>query len=399
MKKKFLYISALLFALLCACTTKENNEKPIMTSTPTATSAPTETPLPTPTNTPVATPTPTADVIAQRYINGLERMDISELNGFVDKEDSIRNSNLMNYGNVTYDEEGKLYYVDQNTHEICVSDYNGEKKRVICQTNDKFTSMLQLSGEWLYYNTEHTAIMRVNVENGEIEQVAEERSGPFVIKEEKIYLSWKRLSVIDLDGKNEEVIDETFLYGYLPIYSTEYVISEVGNSKLRSKGYILVRDGENTKLLKQRGRFPLLAGNYLCMSDASSERNALTTKFRVWNIKTNREYQLGSYADQTVVSDGETIYFSRDGYNNQSGRMWNGEELKSDKMYTFFYRWNETMKEPELFWIPTEASNGIYNIFLTPKAIYAEDKIYIDGKSKYTLFYYDLVTGETGQIY
>jgi len=398
MKKIFLRISALSLVLLCACTTKENDEKPIMTPTPTATVAPTQTPLPTPTNTPAATPTLTADVLAQRYINGLERMDISELNGFVDKEDSIRNSNLMNYGYVTYDEEGNLYYVDQNTHEICVSDYNGENKRVICQTNDKFTSMLQLSGEWMYYNTGHTAIMRVHIETGEIEQVAEEHSGPFFIKDEKIYLSWNGLSVMDLDGKNEVVIDDTFLYSDFPTYSTEYGISYIADFKLRWKGYLLVFDGESTKVLKQRGIFPLLAGNYLCMSDAGNARD-LSTKFRVWNLKTNREYELGLYADQTVVSDGETIYFSRDGYNNQSGRMWNGEELKSDKMYTFFYRWNETMTKPELFWILTEAHNGIYNIFLTPKAIYAEDSEYKADKPAYTLFYYDLETGETGQVY
>ena len=303
MKKKFLYISALALALLCACTTKENNEKLIMTPTPTATVAPTETPLPTPTNTPVATPTPTADVLVQRYINGLERMDISELNGFVDKEDSIRNSNLMNYGYVTYDEEGNLYYVDQNTHEICVSDYNGENKRVICQTNDKFTSMLQLSGEWLYYNTEHTAIMRVHIETGEIEQVAEEHSGPFFIKNEKIHLSWNGLSVMDLDGKNEVVIDDTFLYSDFPTYSTEYGISHIANFKLRWKGYLLVFDGESTKVLKQRGIFPLLAGNYLCMSDAGNARD-LSTKFRVWNC-CFRLLAYPSLNDTSIQQNGE----------------------------------------------------------------------------------------------
>ena len=400
MKKKILWISTLALIILCTCTPKENNENPLMTPTltPTATAAPTETPVPTPTNTPVATPTPTEDVLAQWYINSLERMDISELNAFVDQEHSIRNSNLLNYGYVTYDKDGNFYYIDQNTDEIYVSDYNGENKRLICQTNGDIFGWMQVAGEWLYYNTSKTAIMRVHIETGEVETVMEEFSGDFIIEGDKIYTGLHGLFVTDLDGKNTEAVDDTLQYCYLPTYSNGYGISNIANLKLMWKGYLLVFDGESTKVLKQRGVYPLLAGNYLCMSDAGNVRD-LTTKFRVWNLKTNREYELGNYADQTVVSDGETIYFSRDGYNNQSGRTWNGEELRSDKMYTFFFRWKEPMKEPELFWILTEANNGIYNIFLTPWAIYAEDSEYKDGKLAYTLFYYVLETGETGRVY
>ena len=107
MKKNVIWISVLAVTLLCACSTKENNEKPIMTPTPTpaVTAAPTETPLPTPTNTPVATPTPTKQQVAQTYINSLETIELTDLDCYVDLEESIRNSNLLNYGWLTYDEE------------------------------------------------------------------------------------------------------------------------------------------------------------------------------------------------------------------------------------------------------------------------------------------------------
>lgn len=394
MKKILLWISILAISALCACNTTEKNvPSPTPTLEPVVTVTPTVTP--TPTSTPKATPTPSLDVLAQRYINGLERMDITRLNCYVDKEDSIRNSNLMNYGYLTYDEEGNLYYVDQNTNAIYVSDYNGENKRLIYENEDVF-GWLQVKDDWLYFNTSRTAIKRVNITTGEVEDLLEELSGDFIIDGDKIYTNLNGLCASDINGQNTEVIDASLQYTYLPSYSDDYGVSNV--SGIMSKGYVLVFDGETTKVLKQRGLYPLLAGNYLCMSDAGGSRN-LTTKFRVWNIKTGKEFELGLYADQTVVSDGETIYFCREGYNHQIGRTWNGEELSLSQTYNFFYRWNEKMKEPELFWIPTAAKHGIYNIFLTPKAIYAEDNVYKDGKNTYTLFYYDLETGETGVVY
>ena len=127
MRKNVLWISVLAVAILSACTTKENNEKPIMTptSTPTATAAPTETPLPTSMNTPIVSPTPTEEEVVVAYLNSFDRIDCTDIESYVNKEDSIRNSNLLNYGFLTYDSEGNIYYVNENDSKIYRSDGRG----------------------------------------------------------------------------------------------------------------------------------------------------------------------------------------------------------------------------------------------------------------------------------
>lgn len=216
MRKNVLWISVLAVAILSACTTKENNEKPIMTptSTPTATAAPTETPLPTSMNTPIVSPTPTEEEVVVAYLNSFDRIDCTDIESYVNKEDSIRNSNLLNYGFLTYDSEGNIYYVNENDSKIYRSDGRGGNKQLICE-NVNAWGWLQLKGEWLYYLGHDTSINRVNIISGEDEQLFGARSGAFTIDGEKLYFEDGKngFVAVDLDGQNKEVV-----FNCLPVF-------------------------------------------------------------------------------------------------------------------------------------------------------------------------------------
>ena len=116
MKKTLFGVGILLLVFLCACTTQENSENPVMTPTVTVT----------PTNTPVATPTtglkptqiPEELQEFNEYIADMETADWMDLDIYADKETSIRNSNRLNYGYVTYDEAGQIYFVDKNNGDL-----------------------------------------------------------------------------------------------------------------------------------------------------------------------------------------------------------------------------------------------------------------------------------------
>jgi len=380
MKKKFLCIGALSLALLCACTVKVNNEKPIMTPTPITT--PTNIPLPT--NTPRPTPTPSEKDIEDAYINSLEFIDWTELECRIDEEASRRNSNFLNYGYLTYDVHGNIYFVDCNTGGIYVSNYQGENKRLIGEDENAF-GFLQLSGDWLYYMTDKGATKRVLVETGEIEQISEEHTGAFVIEDGKLYKD--NGYVYDLEGKNGEPMSGHKESGCsIQSKGTDFwICSARGKYKTYNEFYILKYDGRELQVLKQRGGLPLLAGHYL--STTSPETNLR----RIWNLETKEEIDLGVWTDQSVVSDGKDFYYKETKVFDptlEEGESWPG-------MDTCIYHWDG--EKTEAIWMIE--SDNLYELFLTPTALYCTPQMKIDGKGGYHLLYYILETGETGVIY
>ncbi len=379
MKKAVIYLSMMALIALCACTTRENNEKPIMT--PTATVVPTEA---IPTNTPRPTPTPSAKDIEDAYINSLESMDWTELTCYADEATSIRNSNLLNYGCLTYDGEGNIYYVERNSGGIYVSKEKGEDSRLIYEDKDVF-GWLQLCGDWLYYSTKNTVVKRIHLVTGEVEQVLEERSGQFIIEDGKLYSD--RGYVYDLDGKNKETLPKFAEAGlFYPSRGNNFwICSALGKYKKYYQSYLIQYDGQNMKVLNQRGGFPLLAGTYL------STIHPETNLRRVWNLETKEEFNFNAWTDQTVVSDGTDFYYKETKVFDstlEEGEIWPGLD-------TCIYHWDG--EKTEAIWMIK--SDNLYEMYLTPTVLYCMPQMKIDGKGGYHLVYYDLETGETGVIY
>jgi len=118
-------------------------------------------------------------------------------------------------------------------------------------------------------------------------------------------------------------------------------------------------------------QYPLLAGKWLSVFDLS------TGTRQVWDLETDEKFDLKVYA-QKAVSDGKNIYYA-----------WNGG-------ITVIYCWNGS--EAEEIWRMENIKNLQYS-YLTPEVLYLMQDVYQDGKKMYQLWYYELETGKTGQIY
>lgn len=339
-------------------------------------------------------PTPTLDTIAEEYLAALETVDWIEFNQYVDEKASIRNSNLLNYGYLTYDEKGNIYFTDERAGGIYVSDYKGENKQLLSE--DKGT-MLQIEGEWLYYNSAVCGIDRINIATGEREHLYESKCGEFAIVDEKLFINTPDgLVLLSISDDKKEVVLNPEEIGFTQmssgIVSDSFLCnaylsySLVGNADLLWKGYLVHFDGEKIKLINQRGVFPLVAGSYISVVDVETDSRLIC------NLKTKEVIDLNAQTGQTAVSDGQSVYYKKMMYGDAYVKE--GETIP-DKMKTFIFKWDGV--KSELLWqIDTD---NLYYMFLTPKALYCLPQINIDGKYGYHLLYYDLETGETGQIY
>jgi len=390
MKKNVaLWLSMLGLVLLCACTTKENNEKPIMTPTPTVTVAPTETPVATPTLSPLMEQWLERQK-EEEYIDSLETIDWTELDCYMDAEESRRNSNLLNYGWLTYDASGNIYYINQDDDDIYVCGQKGEDLRLLCE-NQGAQGWLQLSGEWLYFRADGAVVKRVHVVTGEIEQIMEEGTGSFIVEGEKIITHQGYVS--DLNGQNGEQIPGWIelgtLYNFLS--GNDFWIQSViaGNNQKFIKAYLFVYDENGTKVLKQHGGWPLLAGNYFSMADTEDDKLR-----HVWNLKTKEHFEINSQTDETIVSDGTTFYYKKIVKGDEEYEM-GGVIWATDLDYAI-YKWSEETGAEEIWRMD---SDNLYQMYLTPTALYFMPQMTQDGKYGYHLLYYILETGETGQIY
>jgi len=375
MRKKVLWISMLAVAMLSACTTKENNEKPIMTPTPTVTIAPTETLLPTPTNTPVATPTPTKEQAVQIYLRTLDTIDWMELESNVDEETSRHNSNFLNYGYLDYDTEGNIYYINKNDGGIYASTCRGENKRLL--SDEKVAeAMLQRSGEWLfYYNKVTKGIDKIHINTCEKKYVFDHGPfGQFVIEGDKIYARNDGFCSFDLDGTNREVLPNA--------EEAELFYPSRGNGfwigKSRFFPYLLMYDGKKVVKLNQQGTLPLLAGKYLSVIDPD------TMERHIWNLETKKDSNLKVCTDKSIVSDGNVFFYA------------GMSKFRDDDYVTAVYSWDGT--KPEEI-ISAKGARSIDHMFLTPEYLYYLPQLMVDEKLVYQLWYYELSTGETGLIY
>ncbi len=314
--------------------------------------------------------------VLEEELASLEVLDWTELTCYADESVSLRNSNLLNYGYVTYDEEGHIYFTDANRGigGIYVSDYNGENKR---QLSEDTGIALQVEGDWLYYKQEGSGIKRIHIETGEAGTVWEGACGEFIVAGGKIYISAPEgFCVIEPDGSNKEILREQNPSMVSYVEGDGFWLGNAINDTDASwfwKGYLMGYDEESDKLflVDQGSMYPLLAGNWLSVLDVE------TISRQVWNLETEEMFDLKAYAHR-AVSDGNYLYYAD----------------KKDSFVTI-YRWNGEVTE-EIWQVEAVAMEYMY---LTPDALYCLPTVVADNKQVQQLWYYDLETGETGIIY
>lgn len=380
MRKKTYFFVLIMVVVLGACNKEPEGE---ITPTPTeileTTVMPSFTSTPAITFTPIPTPTPTEDQKFATYISTIETINWSQLNGEVDEETSRKNSNLLNFGYLDYDEEGNIYYINKGDRGIYSCGARGENLRLIGQLQ-MADRMLQKKGEWLYfYNNKTRNLDRVHIETGELEHILEDGTyGQFVIIGDKILTRGEGFCSYDLTGNNEEVLENT-VGANLCYYSRGDGFWICETYRLVDKYYLLQYDGKTVRRLKQKGSFPLMAGHYLSVVDPETKER------HIWNLDTKKDTNLSVMTEKTVVSNGKVFYFS------------GPSVMRSmEEYYTPIYCWDGVSKKKLL---TVEGARNIYHLFLTPDMLYYMPQVKVGNNMCHQLWYYDLQTGETGQIY
>lgn len=380
MKKSIILLFCLLIFFLCACHTNkaDENESKVIQENQMGKEGSLDEKMTSVADT-TPSPTPTKDEKSAAYLKSLETISWTELECYVDEETSRHNSNFLNFGYLDYDAEGNIYYINKNDGCIYFSNSQGENKRLLSDRNAA-EAMLQLEGEWLfYYNKGTKSIRRTNVVTGATEDVLVNGAyGQFVVTGNRIYTNDEGFCSFSLDGGNREVLPHTE-DAKLCYYSQGDEFWICKSSHLSKQGYLVKYDGEKVQILDERGAFPLLAGNYLSIVNEKTEER------HIYNLTTKQDINLKVKTEKAIVSDGIYFYYSE----------W---EQKNSKRKVTLYRWDGTKTE-EIQAIENEEINPIYHMFLTPEKLYYLTNGMKNEGAYYQLFYYDLETGETGQIY
>ena len=320
-------------------------------------------------------PTITEKTDVPEKLAALKTLDWTELTCYADKTTSLKNSNLLNSGYLTYDESGNIYFADRNSGGIYTSGCHGEDKRLL---NEDSGFALQTEGDWLYYHSTAGGIKRIHTETGEVETVYEAACGEFAVIGERVYINAAEgFCITDTDGENKELWQKAEEQPRTALSKGNgmWLSNSVNDTDIQWfwKGYLLVLNEDNKEnlLLNQRGAYPLVAGNLISVFDVH------TNTRHIWNLKTKEDIDLNVYA-QRVVSDGAALYYIKNG--SSKSALW---------------RWTEEATEELLL---MEAKN-IEFTYLTEDAFYWMAQAVVDKVSVQQLWYYDLTTGETGQIY
>lgn len=382
MKKNGRYIIFVLVCMLfCACDAKNMREETTISSSEGKISiTPINSPVPAATSTSAPTPTPTIEKIAMAYLNSLNRVSWTGLECYVNREDSIRNSNLLNYGWLTYDAEGNIYYSKEYEAGIYRCTSKGENKYLVSEVQG---DCLQIKEDWLYYrNKTDKSIYRISITTGVLEQIFESACVEFIVGAEEITVdALEKVYSIGLDGENKKMLSapsEINLFTFTSSDNFWLTNAAAGTTDIYNKGYLFKFDGKNVEVLKERGNFPLLAGNYLSVVDP------VTLKRHIWNLDTNIDVDLGIRTEKAMVSDGNKFFYAGPG------------DLHDEHYVTSIYCWNGIKSEEIL---AVEGAVSIYHLFLTPEKLYYLPHVKEGLRTVSQLWYYDFATGETGQIY
>ena len=310
----------------------------------------------------------------EEAMESAEQVELSEISLYAGKEASLLNSNVLhNFGYLTYDETGTIYFTDKNIGGIFVADRYGKNRWQL--TSDSGKNM-QIVGEWLYYlSTGENYIKRIHLETHEAEIVWKQSCEAFLVWQEKLYINgFDGFFVAEPDGSNTILLhNQELMLHRLQVAENGLWLGNAYNKDdyaFMLEGHLLTFEETNNTLcyIEEGIREPLLAGNLLCFGSG---------KQKVWNIETDTVVEL-ELQDDFCVSDGTYLYAC-------AGR----NEKKT------MYRFDGTNKT-ELF--SMESDLYLRTKYLTPSMLYWTLNS-AGGDWLYELWYYDLETGKIGKIY
>ena len=137
-------------------------------------------------------------------LSSLQVWDVTNMHNYVQEVDSLRNSNLLNEGYLTYDEDGHIYFAFPERTNIYMCGKRGEDIEVI---SEKMGERLQYSDEWIYYNGINEGISRIHRTTGQEEKVASDMKAEFIKMENGVYGNTSQ-GVVELREDGSRIMGE-----------------------------------------------------------------------------------------------------------------------------------------------------------------------------------------------
>ena len=262
-------------------------------------------------------------------VAALEKLDLMDMGLYADKEQSMRNSNQLNFGDLTTDEEGNVYFVDYTQHAIFMCGSEGEDKELLYEGVGEF---LHVSNGYLYFveidveTLYCVGIVRVAINTKEVEVVYEGSCGELFVMQDILYNNVSGL----VSMKGEEPGGEFTRLSEIRcvFFNTDgryllYNMVTDDTGFLSQRGYLLAWDmeTETNYFVESRKVFPLLAGNWLSYCDV------WTGSRHVLDLETGTDTDLGYYT-QRAVSDGNKLYWVKQHTGSFQIMLWDGEEVQ-----------------------------------------------------------------------
>ncbi len=300
---------------------------------------------------------------------------LSSLSFALDKNQSIRNSNLTHFGYLTQAGDGRIYYVKYEEQAIYGANSDGSDPHPICNDTGMY---LQEDNGYLYYKSDRGGIIRVKLDDLSMETVIEENTGEFLILNDLLYVNGPDgFAAYQPDGTGKQVLFE----GYDPV-----ILNVVGDEIL-----FIRTDSEDISVYMQGGLFsyntasgelcgierniwnPLAAGNTLSYIDGTAGTRM------VYHTQTGEYTDLQMYAEP-AVSDGTGMYCIK----------------SSDDHSCRIIYWNET--ETEIFAEVTVDRVENEYLYLSDGYLYLLQQYVQDDVTYFAWSCYSLLTGERGTL-
>ena len=309
-------------------------------------------------------------------IAALEKLNLMDMGLYADKEQSMYNSNELNFGYLTTDEEGNVYFYDETQQAIFMCGPEGENKELLYEG---IGMDLYFSNGYLYFvrysvvgdfvSLHNDSIVRIDVNTKEAEVLYENPPGQILIMQDILY-SCDYGNDYGLISMKLEEPDKGFTrlseIKYLFLNTDgRYLLYNESNFAYE-RGYILAWDieTETNYFVESKKTYPLLTGSWFSYFDLG------TGTRHVLDLETGTDTDLGYYI-QHAVGYGNKLYWAKQTTGSFQIMVWDGEEVQE--------------------FLTVEGKEGVYGdvvLYLTEDYLYwmFESKIYEEADWGYYRF-------------
>lgn len=289
-------------------------------------------------------------------VAALEKRDLMEMGLYADKEQSMQNSNQLNFGNLTADGEGNIYFVDYTQNAIFRCGPEGENKELLYEGIGDY---LHVANGYLYFGGIDVEkmysgnLIRIDLDTLKAEALYEGPCGENLIIQDVLYNNGLGLDSMKLDEPDSGFVRLSEIQPILWNTDGRYLLYNMATDEpkfLFQRGYLLAWDTETEKnyFVESKINFPLLTGSWFSYMDLR------TVTRHVLDLETGTDTDLGYYI-QHAAGDGDKLYWVALDTGSFKIMQWDGIEIQ--EMLTVEGRENKLgdvslyLTEDYLYWM------------------------------------------------